>query len=34
VGLTGHIALQIHPGGTLKIRFKDLLLRPLHNAQK
>lgn len=33
VGLTGHIALQIHPGGTLKIRFKDIVLRPLQSAQ-
>ncbi|HPZ84610.1 MAG TPA: DUF1080 domain-containing protein, partial [Thermogutta sp.] len=32
VGLTGHIALQIHPGGTLQIRFKDILLRPIRNA--
>jgi len=29
VGLSGHIALQIHPGGTLHIRFKDIRLLPL-----
>lgn len=28
-GQTGHIALQIHPGGTLLIRFKDLQVRLL-----
>ncbi|MGB9689528.1 3-keto-disaccharide hydrolase [Thermogutta sp.] len=27
VGLCGHIALQIHPGGKLLIRFKDIVLR-------
>lgn len=29
VGLKGHIGLQIHPGGPLRIRFKDIRLRPL-----
>lgn len=29
VGMKGHIALQIHPGGTLHIRFRDLRLRPI-----
>ncbi len=29
VGLKGHIGLQIHPGGELSIRFKDLELQPL-----
>jgi hypothetical protein len=27
VGMKGHIGLQIHPGGELRIRFKDLELR-------
>ncbi len=27
VGLTGHIGLQIHPGGELLIRFKDIEIR-------
>jgi len=34
VGLMGHIALQIHPGGTLKIRFKDIVLRPLQSPER
>ncbi len=34
VGLTGHIALQIHPGGTLRIRFRDIVLRPIRDAQE
>ncbi|MGQ9505725.1 MAG: 3-keto-disaccharide hydrolase [Thermogutta sp.] len=34
VGLTGHIALQIHPGGTLKIRFKDIVVRPIRSTQE
>ncbi len=29
VGLKGHIGLQIHPGGPLRIRFKDIRLRAL-----
>jgi hypothetical protein len=29
VGLKGHIGLQIHPGGPLRIRFKDIRLRQL-----
>ncbi len=29
VGIKGHIALQIHPGGTMHIRFRDLRLRPI-----
>ncbi|MCL4192638.1 MAG: DUF1080 domain-containing protein [Thermoguttaceae bacterium] len=29
VGLHGHIGLQIHPGGELLIRFKDIRLREL-----
>ncbi len=29
VGLKGHIGLQIHPGGPLRIRFKDIRLRRL-----
>lgn len=29
VGMRGHIGLQIHPGGSLLLRFKDLQLRPL-----
>lgn len=29
VGMKGHIALQIHPGGMMHIRFRDLRLRPL-----
>ncbi|MBC7350976.1 MAG: DUF1080 domain-containing protein [Thermogutta sp.] len=29
VGIRGHIALQIHPGGTLLIRFKDIVVRPV-----
>lgn len=29
VGLRGHIGLQIHPGGELLIRFKDIRLREL-----
>jgi hypothetical protein len=29
VGVKGHIGLQIHPGGQLLIRFKDLELQPL-----
>lgn len=32
VGLKGHIGLQIHPGGTLRIRFKDLQLQELPPA--
>ena len=28
VGLKGHIGLQIHPGGQLEIRFKDLMVKP------
>lgn len=28
VGLKGHIGLQIHPGGTMRIRFKDIQLKP------
>lgn len=34
VGMTGHIGLQIHPGGQLKIRFKDLMVRPLGETGK
>ena len=30
VGLNGHIALQIHPGGTMRIRFKALRLKELN----
>jgi len=30
VGRVGHIALQIHPGGNLHIRFKDIRLLPLN----
>jgi hypothetical protein len=29
VGMMGHIGLQIHPGGELLIRFKDIKLRTL-----
>jgi hypothetical protein len=29
VGLSGHIALQLHVGDELKVRFRDLRLRPL-----
>lgn len=29
VGMKGQIGLQIHPGGELLIRFKDILVRPL-----
>ena len=29
VGINGHIGLQIHPGGTMRIRFKDIRLKPL-----
>jgi hypothetical protein len=29
VGLSGHIALQLHSGDDLKVRFRDLRLRPL-----
>ena len=29
VGLKGHIGLQIHPGGGLRIRFKDIEIREL-----
>lgn len=29
VGLNGHIGLQIHPGGTMRIRFKDIRVKPL-----
>jgi hypothetical protein len=29
VGMKGHIGLQIHPGGTMLIRFKDIQLRRL-----
>lgn len=29
VGMKGHIGLQIHPGGGLQIRFKDIRLKPL-----
>ena len=30
VGLVGHIGLQIHPGKTVHVRFKDIQIRPLH----
>jgi hypothetical protein len=30
VGLKGHIGLQIHPGGTMRIRFKDIRVKILH----
>jgi len=29
VGLKGHIALQIHKADQLRIRFKDIVVRPL-----
>jgi len=29
VGLSGHIALQLHAGDELRVRFRDLRLRPL-----
>jgi hypothetical protein len=29
VGMKGKIGLQIHPGGELLIRFKDIMVRPL-----
>jgi hypothetical protein len=29
VGMKGHLALQIHPGTEMLVRFKDLRLRPL-----
>jgi hypothetical protein len=29
VGLNGHVALQIHPGGQVRIRFKEVRLRSL-----
>ncbi len=29
VGLKGQIGLQIHPGGELRIRFKDIEIRPI-----
>lgn len=29
VGMKGHILLQIHPGGPMKIRFKDIFLKKL-----
>ncbi len=31
VGRVGHVALQIHPGGNLRIRFKDIRLLPLNS---
>ena len=31
VGLSGHIALQIHTGGLLKIRYKDIYIKDLSN---
>ncbi|MBD3274592.1 MAG: DUF1080 domain-containing protein, partial [Candidatus Marinimicrobia bacterium] len=30
VGMTGHIALQLHSGDELKIRFKNIKLRKLN----
>lgn len=30
VGLHGHIGLQIHPGGTMRIRFKEIRLQPIN----
>jgi hypothetical protein len=32
VGLVGHVGLQIHPGKTVLIRFKDIAIRPLASA--
>ena len=29
VGLQGHIALQIHPGGPTRLRFRDVVVREL-----
>ena len=29
VGIDGHIGLQIHPGGTMRIRFKDIQVKPV-----
>jgi hypothetical protein len=29
VGLNGHIGLQIHPGGMMRIRFKEIRLKPI-----
>lgn len=29
VGLNGHIGLQIHPGGTMRIRFKDIQVKSI-----
>jgi hypothetical protein len=34
VGRTGHIALQIHRNDQLRIRFKDLYVRELNDAQE
>jgi hypothetical protein len=31
VGLSGHIALQIHTGDLLKIRYKDIYIKDLSN---
>jgi len=32
VGLKGHIGLQIHPGGSMRVRFKDIRIRLLPAA--
>lgn len=32
VGLKGHVAFQIHPGGGLRIRFKDIFVKPIEAA--
>lgn len=32
VGLNGHVARQIHTGGRLRIRYKDLFIRELKTA--
>jgi hypothetical protein len=29
VGRVGHFALQLHSGDELRIRFKDIVIRPL-----
>jgi len=31
VGLSGHIALQIHTGDLLRIRYKDIYIKDLSN---
>ena len=33
VGMTGHIGLQIHPGGEGRIRFKDIMIRDLNPSK-